>query len=131
MNQLSTEKRSQMVAALVEGNSIRATVRMTGVPKNTVSKLLCELGGACWTYQDRTLRDLPCKRVQCDEIWAFCYSKEKNVSEEMRGQLGFRDVWTWTAIDADTKLVSCWLVGLRTADYTQVLHVRSGRSTSG
>src|SRR3954471_15040705 len=114
MNRLSTEKRAQIIGSLVEGNSIRATVRMTGAAKNTVTKLLVDLGEACAEYQDRTLRDLPCVDIQCDEIWAFCYSKQKNVPQEHRGTFGYGDVWTWTAICADTKLVPSWLVGERT-----------------
>lgn len=101
MNKLTQAKRVQIISALVEGNSIRATCRMTGVAKGTVLKLLVDLGKACAAYQDRTLRNLPCKQIQCDEIWSFCYAKEKNVSEEMKGTVGFGDVWTWTAIDAD------------------------------
>lgn len=112
-NVLSTEKRSRIVSALVEGNSIRATARMVGVSKNTVQKLLLDLGAACSEYQDRMLRDLPCKRVQVDEIWSFVYAKAKNVPEERRGEFGVGDVWTFTAICADTKLVPCWLVGSR------------------
>jgi IS1 family transposase len=115
MNRLSTDKRSQVVAALVEGNSIRATVRMTGVSKNTIAKLLLELGAACADYLDKTLVNLTCKRIQCDEIWSFCYAKEKNVPVEKRGQFGFGDVWTWTAMDADTKLIASWMVGGRDA----------------
>lgn len=114
MNRLSQEQRTQVIAALVEGNSIRATVRMTGVAKNTVVKLLTEVGMACADYQDRVLRDLPCKKIQCDEIWSFCYAKEKNVPEELRGK-GYGDVWTWVAICADTKLVPCWRIGDRDA----------------
>jgi IS1 family transposase len=116
MNRLSTEKRAQIIASLVEGNSIRATVRMTGAAKNTVVKLLTDLGAACAEYQDEALRDLPCANIQCDEIWAFCYSKAKNVPQEHRGTFGYGDVWTWTAICADTKLVPSWLVGERTTD---------------
>ena len=96
MNRLTTEKRAQIVGSLVEGNSIRATVRMTGAAKNTVVKLLVDLGAACADYQDRTMRDLPCTNVQCDEIWAYCYSKQKNVPDEHRGTFGYGDVWTWT-----------------------------------
>src|SRR6266851_3254105 len=113
MNKLSSAKRIQVIAALVEGNSIRATVRMTGVAKNTVVKLLAEIGAACEKYHQETLRNLPCKRVQCDEIWSFCYAKQKNVPTEKQGRFGYGDVWTWTAIDADTKLVPCFLVGNR------------------
>ena len=116
MNRLTTEKRAQIIGALVEGNSIRATVRMTGAAKNTVTKLLVDLGAACADYQDCTLRELPCRTIQVDEIWAYCYSKQKNVPNEHRGTFGYGDVWTWTAIDADTKLVPSWLVGERTFD---------------
>lgn len=92
MNRLSKDKRTHIVAALVEGNSIRSTVRMTGVAKGTVLKLLADLGAACSEYQRRTLVDLHCKRIQCDEIWSFCYAKEKNVPEHMKGKLGIGDV---------------------------------------
>ena len=119
MNKLSTGKRTQIIAALVEGNSIRATCRMTGAAKGTVLKLLADIGNACAEYQDKTFRSLTCKRIQCDEVWAFCYAKEKNVPEELKGQFGFGDVWTWTAIDADTKLIPSWLVGGRSADYAK------------
>lgn len=116
MNRLSTEKRAQVIGSLVEGNSIRATVRMTGAAKNTVTKLLVDLGAACADYQDRALVDLPCTEIQCDEIWAFCYAKQRNVPDQHRGTFGYGDVWTWTAICADTKLVPSWLVGERTMD---------------
>jgi IS1 family transposase len=116
MNRLSIEMRVQVVAALVEGNSIRATCRMTGVAKNTVVKLLVELGEACQRYQDEHLRNLPCRRIQCDEIWSFCHAKEKNVPDEHKGEFGYGDVWTWTALDADTKLVPSWAIGGRGAD---------------
>lgn len=119
MNKLSRAERAKVVAALVEGNSVRATCRMTGVAKGTVLKLLADLGKACADYQDRTLRNLPCKRLQCDEVWSFCYAKEKNLPPELKGRLGFGDVWTWTAIDADSKLVASWLVGERSAPYAQ------------
>ena len=119
MNKLSTERRAQIVRALVEGASINSVCRMTGVSNNTVLKLLADLGKACAAYQDRTLRNLTCKKIQCDEIWSFCYAKEKNVPEEMKGKLGFGDVWTWTAIDADTKLIASYLVGDRTAIYAR------------
>ena len=117
MNQLDTKRRCQVIAALVEGNSIRSTVRMTGVAKNTVVKLLADIGTACAEYQDRALVNLPCERIQCDEIWSFCYAKQKNVPAKHKGEYGYGDVWTWTAICADTKLVPCWLVGLRDAGY--------------
>ena len=119
MNKLTQAKRVQIISALVEGNSIRATCRMTDVAKGTVLKLLADLGKACARYQDEHLRNLPCKQIQCDEIWSFCYAKEKNVPEEMKGKLGFGDVWTWTAIDADTKLIVSFLVGGRSTAYAR------------
>jgi len=113
MNKLDTARRAAIVAALVEGNSIRATVRMTGAAKNTVVKLLVDLGEACARYQDQALRGLTCRRIQCDEIWSFCYAKAKNVPAEHKGDFGYGDVWTWTAIDADSKLVLSWCIGGR------------------
>ena len=113
MNKLSPERRAQVISALVEGNSIRATCRMTGAAKGTVLKLLADVGEVCRDYQDKHVRKLTTRRVQCDEIWAFCHSKEKNVPEEKRGQFGYGDVWTWTAIDADSKLVISWCIGGR------------------
>ena len=112
-NVLSRERRAAVISALVEGNSIRSTVRMTDVAKNTVVKLLVELGAVCARYQDETLRELPCKRLEMDEIWGFCYSKQKNVPEDKLGQFGYGDVWTFIAIDADTKLCPSFLVGFR------------------
>ena len=109
MNRLTTTRRVAVVAALCEGNSIRATVRMTGVAKNTIVKLIAELGAACSAYQDKTIRGLKAQRVQCDEIWSFVGSKEKNTSIEKKTH-GWGDCWTWTALDADTKLmISFWL----------------------
>jgi IS1 family transposase len=116
MNKLTTDRRAQIIGMMVEGMSIRAITRMTGVSWNTVVKLLADAGNASLDYQDRTLRNLPCKRIQADEIWSFVYAKQKNVPEEKRGQFGYGDVWTWTAIDADTKLVPCWHVGMRDGD---------------
>jgi IS1 family transposase len=113
MNKLSTEKRAQILHCLVEGNSINATARLTGTSKNTVIKLLTEAGEACSAYQNKHLVNLPCRRVQVDEVWSFVYSKQKNVPEGMEGEAG--DVWTWTAICADTKLVPAWMVGSRDA----------------
>jgi IS1 family transposase len=117
MNKLTTAKRAQVIRCLVDGNGIRATVRITGVAKDTVTKLLVDLGRVCSDFQDRVMHDLPCKRIQLDEIWAFCYAKEKNVPEEKKGQPGYGDLWTWVAIDADTKLVPAWLVGGRDSEY--------------
>jgi IS1 family transposase len=113
MNRLPVEKRAQILSMLVEGNSLRATTRMAGVSINTVSKLLLDVGDACAEYQDRTLRDLPCRTIEADEIWSFCYSKQKNVPEEHKGEFGYGDVWTWVALDADSKLAVTWLVGER------------------
>ncbi len=116
MNRLSTEKRAQVLSMMVEGNSVRATSRMAGVAINTVQKLMLDIGEACTNFQDGTLVKLPCKTIQCDEIWSFVYSKQKNVPDAHKGEFGYGDVWTWTAIDADTKLVPSWFVGQRTAE---------------
>jgi IS1 family transposase len=116
MNKLSPERRAQVIKALVEGNSIRATCRITGTAKGTVLRLLAEVGEACAKYQDEHLRDLTCRRIQCDEIWSFCYAKEKNVPDDVKGTFGYGDVWTWTALDADTKLVPSWAIGSRGAE---------------
>lgn len=113
MNQLPTAKRAAVVAALVEGNSIRSTSRLTGISKTTILKLVADLGTACAEFHNVRVRGLHAKRIQCDEIWQFCYSKAKNVPAEKLGQFGYGDVWTWTAIDADTKLVPSWFVGSR------------------
>jgi IS1 family transposase len=116
MNRLDPKRQAQVIAALVEGNSIRSTVRMTGVAKNTVVKLLIEIGAACSNYQDKAFHNLKCRRVQCDEIWSFVGCKQKNATAEKAERDGYcGDVWTWTAIDADTKLVPCWMVGGRDA----------------
>lgn len=115
MNQKSTKQRAAILNCLAEGNSMRATARMQGVSINTVVKLLEDAGSAALDYQDRVLVNLNCKLIQCDEIWAFCYAKEKNVPAEMKGEFGVGDVWTWVALDADTKLVPCWCVGNRDA----------------
>jgi IS1 family transposase len=112
MNRLSLEKRQQIVGALVEGNGIRATGRMTGTSINTVMKLLTDLGLLCSIYQDRVLRDLDCRRVQADEIWSFVGAKQKNVKPERRAE-GWGDTWTWTALDSDSKLVLSYRVGPR------------------
>jgi IS1 family transposase len=129
VNKLDDAKRSRVVAALVEGNSIRATVRMTGVAKNTIVKLLVELGAACAEYLDKALVNLSCKRVQVDEIWSFVAAKQKNVKAKMFDNGGFAgDVWVFVAIDADTKLIIDWLVGRRDAGYaTDFLQSVEGR----
>jgi IS1 family transposase len=114
MNKLSVEERTRVVAALVEGNSLRAVTRMTGVHRTTVMNLLCDLGRVCSEYQDKAFRNLSCKRIQCDEIWSFVYAKEKNCQAEHKAK-GAGDIWTWVALDPDTKLVPCWFVGQRDA----------------
>ena len=119
MNKLTLQKRAQILALLVEGMSMRAITRLTGCSINTVTKLLIDVGTSCMEYQDKTMRDLPCKRIQCDEIWAFCGMKEKNVPAEHREELGYGDVYTWTAICADTKLIASFLVGRRDITYAQ------------
>lgn len=120
MNKLSIEKRAQIIGMLVEGNSMRAVSRMADCSINTVTKLLVDVGQACWVYQHETLRDLSCKKIQCDEIWSFCYAKEKNVPQDHKGEWGYGDVYTWTAIDADTKLVPSFLVGRRDAGFANI-----------
>jgi len=117
MNKLSIDRQVQVIKVLCEGNSIRSTARITDTAINTVVKLLREVGAACAEYQNAHLRDLTCRTIQCDEIWSFCYAKQKNVPENKQGRFGYGDVWTWTAIDAETKLVPSWLVGLRDAGY--------------
>jgi len=113
MNTSSTAKRVAVLSALCEGNSIRSTVRMTGVAKNTIVKMLAQVGEWCAKFQHKAMRNLPCKNLQVDEIWSFVYSKGKNVPADRRGEEGVGDVWTFTAICADTKLIPCWLVGSR------------------
>ena len=110
---MSLAKRAQILGFLVEGMSLRAASRLADCSINTVTKLLVDVGTACAEYQDAKLRNLPCKRIQCDEIWSFVGCKEKNVPAEMKGIFGHGDVWTWTAIDADTKLIASWMVGQR------------------
>ncbi len=114
MNILDTEERKHVVAALIEGNSLRAVTRMTGVHRTTIQKLLVDLGRLCSEYQDKAFRNLPCKRIQCDEIWSFVYAKEKNCPPEIKA-LGGGDIWTWVALDADTKLAPTWFIGSRNA----------------
>jgi len=119
MNKLNLEKQAQIIKVLCEGNSIRSTARITETAVNTVVKLLRGVGTACLDYQNTTMTNLPCKKLQCDEIWSFVYSKSKNVPKEHDNEFGYGDVWTFTAIDADTKLVPSWLVGIRNADCAQ------------
>jgi len=114
MNKLDVAKRTQIVSAIVEGCSIRSIVRMTGASKNTIAKLLVELGAACSDYMDNNLRNLKCERIQCDEIWSFVAAKQRNVTPKLREKNpDAGDCWTWVAMDADTKLVCSWQVGRR------------------
>jgi IS1 family transposase len=115
MNRMDTKRRAAIVAALVEGVGIRSTCRMTGASKGAVTKLIADLGPACAAYMDQAFHDLPCRTLEVDEIWAFCYAKAKNVPAEKKGTFGFGDVWTFTAIDADTKLIPSYMVGSRDA----------------
>lgn len=119
MNRLSLPDRAKILGCLTEGMSLRAASRLADVSINTVSKLLVDVGTACDLYQNEKLRNLECKRVQCDEIWSFVGMKEKNVPEEKRGEFGAGDVYTWTAPDADTKLMVSWLVGRRDPWYAE------------
>lgn len=114
MNRLSSSQRAAVISCLIEGNSIRSTVRITGVAKKTVIRLVAEVGAFCADYQDRVFRNLKCERMQVDECWSFCYCKDKNVTQDIAAKVpGAGDAWLWAAIDADTKLVPCWLIGKR------------------
>ncbi len=117
MNTLIHEKRCAVVRCLVDGCSIRATTRITGVAKNTIQKLTRELGKAVLQYHNNVVRNVKSQRVQCDEVWCFCYAKDKNLPDDMRGQPGVGSMWTWTALDADTKLMISWRVGARDSAY--------------
>jgi IS1 family transposase len=116
MNKLDREARGRILHLLCEGNSIRAVTRLTGASKKAVSKLLVDAGQAAAWYQDRVFQNLTCKRIQVDEIWAFVHCKQKNVPTAKAAPRGAGDVWTWTAIDADTKLIPSWFVGGRDSD---------------
>src|SRR6266550_1726866 len=115
MNRLSMERRAQVIQALVEGTSVRATCRMTGTAKGTVLRLLAEVGTACAAFHDRMVRGIKAKRIQCDEIWSFTYGKERNLPDKLRGTPGVGDTWTWVGLDAESKLAVSWLVGDRNA----------------
>jgi len=117
MNKLDREARCRILHLLCEGSSIRAVTRLTGASKNTVIKLVINAARACAGYQDRVLRNLNCKRVQVDEIWNFVYAKQANVSKAKAAPANAGDVWTWTAIDADSKLLITWLIGGRDTEY--------------
>lgn len=118
MNKLPPQKRAQILGMMVEGMSIRSICRLLGVGKNTVARLLVDAGQACAEYQNQAFRNLPCKKVQVDEIWSFVYAKAKNVPDDKEGMAG--DVWTWTAIDAETKLVPSFFMGDRSANSANI-----------
>ena len=124
MNKLSDEKRAMILKALVEGNSIRATSRLTGTSKNTVSRLLKNVGTYCMDRHDALVRDVESERVQCDEIWSFCGAKERNVPKDEKHQ-GRGDVWTWTALCQDSKLMIAYRVGCRGARDRRAVHAGS------
>src|ERR1700754_1964969 len=116
MNKLPIEKRVQIINLLVEGSSLRAISRIVDVSINTVTKLLVDVGRACEKFHDETVQNVVSQRIQCDEIWSFVYSKERN---KPNGDEGFGDCWTWTALDADTKLMISWYAGRRDAQAAQ------------
>ncbi len=119
MNRLNHKEQAQILRCLVEGNSIRSTARICGRSKDTVMKLMVDVGKACMEYQDKYLQNLNCKRIECDEIWSFCHTKKKNLPEDRKGKFGYGDVYTWTAIDPESKLIVSYLVGERKAVYAQ------------
>ena len=121
MNKLPLHKKAQILGMLVEGNSLRATSRMADVAYNTVLKMVSDAGEACSAYHDEHVRNLPCKRIQCDEIWSFTYAKAKNVAGAKAAVEGAGDTWTWTSLCADTKLICNWVVGGRDAEYAIAL----------
>lgn len=120
MNRLSLAKRVQIVSLLTEGNSLRSITRIADVSINTVTKLLVDIGQACQKYHDENVKDVAAKRVQCDEVWSFVYAKDKNLPEAFRGMYGIGSIWTWVAMEADSKLAISWLVGNRDAEYARI-----------
>jgi IS1 family transposase len=120
MNRLDINKQIQIIRCLIDGVSVRGTSRITGVSKVTILKLLADIGKVCAEYQDKVFHDLTCKKIQCDEIWSFCYAKEKNVPEDKQGQFGYGDIWTFTAICADSKLIPSWHFGRRDTENAKV-----------
>src|SRR3990172_8758652 len=117
MNKLPLHKRIQILSMLVEGSSMRSISRVMDVSINTVTKLLEDAGKFASAFHDKNVRNVASKRVQCDEIWSFTYAKQKNVATAKRKDLAYGDTWTWTGIDADSKLIVSWLVGGRDSDY--------------
>lgn len=128
MKKLSTESRVRVIAALCEGCSINATARMTGVSKPTILKLILDMGQTCLNFEDAELRNLHCRSIQADEIWGFCHSKDKNVRPENIGKPGHGSVWTWYAIDRDSKLIVSWIMGDRDGSHAHAfMHDLAGR----
>lgn len=121
MNLLTTAERVRIVACLVEGSGVRSTCRMTGFAKGTVLKLLCDLGAVCETIHDEKVRGLRTARLECDEIWSYVGMKKKNVPESMKDRSDLGDIWTWTGLDADSKLMVSWLVGDRTNESARAM----------
>jgi IS1 family transposase len=119
MNRLDIATQAKVISCLVEGCSIRATVRMTGVALNTIAKLLADIGRACDDYHDANVRSLRVRRLQCDEIWCFIGAKAKNTRIEKKAKFGWGDIWTWVGIDADTKLVVSYMVGNRDGGWAE------------
>jgi IS1 family transposase len=119
MNKLSSVERAKILHLLCEGSSIRAISRVTGASKITITKLLVDAGKACAAYHDEHVRGVTAKRVQCDEIWSFCYAKQKNMADAKAAPEGAGDMWTWTALDADSKLIISYLVAGRDAEYAR------------
>ena len=118
MNQLSIQDRVAILNCLAEGMGVNATARVTGKSKNTILKLLADVGEACALYQDRVMNNLKCKRIECDEVWSFVGAKQKNVRQDDEAHADYGDCYTFTAIDPDTKLMPCWLVGVRSTACT-------------
>jgi IS1 family transposase len=130
MNQLSIAKRAQIISCLIEGNSVRGTARLTGICKDTILKLLCDLGPACANFHDGIARNLPCKRLEVDELWCFCHAKDRNIPAHLEGKEGVGSVWTWVSMDTNSKFVANWLVGTRTAaDANQFMSDLASRLT--
>jgi IS1 family transposase len=117
MNKLPDQKRIHILSMLVEGSSLRSITRVADVSINTVTKLLVDAGRACTAFHDQKVTNVTAKRVQCDEIWSFCYTKQANVAEAKRKDLAWGDIWTWTGIESQSKLIISWLVGGRDGDY--------------
>src|SRR3954451_20986893 len=113
MNKLSSDARARIIMALIEGNSIASTCRMTGAAKMTVLSLIREVGTACAKFHDSVVRDVESERVQLDEVWSFCAMKQKNVPAELQDTIGIGSIWTWTAIDADSRFIISWLASDR------------------